>query len=318
MGNNNNKRKQANKSSNNKSTSRNKSNNNNNIKEEKFVFVEDDKFDKTELLELDFDDTELLDFSDDEVNTKDEKDNKTVVSNKKDNKTNIEWTNNRSMLVTCLVVLCAFVVGFSACLLFKGKNVEVVTKTETKIVSDENIVFLGDSIFWMYDVEKYFEGMNVVNSGISGHKTTDVLDDMKNRVYKYNPSDIFIMIGTNDVLDSELSNEDTIENVGKIIDAIKENRPYTNINVISIFPVNRTDDEKVNHSMVYTRNNEDIQIMNTGIKKVCKEKKVTYINVYDLLLDEEGNLKIDYTTDGLHITSDGYEIITNKLKEYLD
>ena len=146
-----------------------------------------------------------------------------------------------------------------------------MTKIEEKIVNDENIVFLGDSIFELYDVNEYFKDKHVVNSGISGHRTTNVLKDLETRVYRYNPSVVFIMIGTNDMLDN-LSNEETITNVGKIIDEIKKNRPSAIINVISLFPVNTSDDSKVVHSMVKTRNNKDINIMNNGIKKICKEK----------------------------------------------
>ena len=124
-----------------------------------------------------------------------------------------------------------------------------------------------------------------------------VLKDLESRVYRYNPSVGFIMIGTNDMLDN-LSNEETISNVGKIVDGIKKNRPSAVINVISLFPVNTSNDSKVVHEMVRTRNNKDINIMNKGIKKMCKEKKVTYIDVNSLLLDKNNSLDINYTTDG--------------------
>lgn len=322
MGNNNNKRKQINKNNN----SKNSRNNLDKTDKFKFVSEDDEKFEQTELLDLDFEEEEVIE--DNNVVAEiievieDNKDNGEKIELLddlfRDNK--VEWAGKRSVLATCLIVLCAFVLGFSVSLLFSDRNVKVksVEKVETKIVNDENIVFLGDSIFEMYDVEKYFEGRRVINSGISGHKTTDILNNMQYRVYRYNPSVIFMMIGTNDVLDSNLTNEDTIENVGKIIDEIKKNRPYATINVISIFPVNDTDDEKINHDMVYVRNNKDIKKMNDGIKKICKEKNITFIDMYSLLVDSNDKLKLEYTTEGVHITSSGYEIITKELKKYLD
>ena len=37
---------------------------------------------------------------------------------------------------------------------------------------------------------------------------------------------------------------------------------------------------------------------------------------YDLL-DKDGNLNLDYTEEGLHITDKGYKVITDVLKPYV-
>ena len=57
--------------------------------------------------------------------------------------------------------------------------------------------------------------------------------------------------------------------------------------------------------------------MNSDIKKLCKEKSVSYINMYDLLVDDDGNLDDDYTKDGLHLDSDGYEVVTEEIMKIL-
>ena len=68
-----------------------------------------------------------------------------------------------------------------------------------------NYLFLGDSITDYYDLDKYYEGYKVVNSGISGNQTSDILDDLKKRAYVYNPSTIFLLIGTGNII-SYISN----------------------------------------------------------------------------------------------------------------
>ena len=50
---------------------------------------------------------------------------------------------------------------------------------------------------------------------------------------------------------------------------------------------------------------------------MCKDNNIEYINLYDELVDKDGNLNIDYTKDGLHMSEEGYEVITKKLKKYL-
>jgi len=44
---------------------------------------------------------------------------------------------------------------------------------------------------------------------------------------------------------------------------------------------------------------------------------VQFINLYDAFLDEEGQLRPDYTTDGLHLTIPGYTALSKALQEYL-
>ena len=191
----------------------------------------------------------------------------------------------------------------------KYKNVEVVP---------ENIVFLGDSITEFYDVEKYFPKKNVVNSGISGNTTQDILDDMKNRVYRYNPSQVFLLIGTNDLVDKKLSIEDTENNVEEIIKNIKKKLPKTKVYVESIYPINDSNDDKIDSEMIKNRNNKDIKEINKEIKKIAKKEKITYIDMYDELVDEDGDLSLDYTKEGLHLSDEGYEKVTFVLKKYFN
>ena len=231
---------------------------------------------------------------------------------------------NNEVISTIFIILFSFILGFLICYLLGREtglftDTKTVTKTvtETKIVVDENIVFLGDSIFEGYDVEKYYEGMNVINSGVSGNTTSDLLDNMKNRVYRYNPSKVVLLIGTND-LQRDVEPEKVVKNVGKIIDSIKDNRPYAEIYVQSVYPVNRTDDDKINLDSVGKRENADIKEINVGVEELCEEKNVTYINLYDKLVDEDGNLKLEYTKEGLHITEKGYEVITEEMMKFID
>ena len=197
---------------------------------------------------------------------------------------------------------------------------ETVTKKVVKNVVDENIIFLGDSLTSMYDVNNYFNSHNVINSGISGESTKEVMESLPTRVYIYNPSKVFLLIGTNDFDEKnhgEYNEDTTVENIKTIIEGIKENRKFAEIYVESIYPINNGDDDKINHWMIGDRTNEDIKSLNKKIKALTKEEKVNYINVYDKLLNEDGVLNLDYTTDGLHINDTGYEVITGIINNYL-
>jgi len=179
-----------------------------------------------------------------------------------------------------------------------------------------NYLFLGDSITDYYDLDKYYEEYKVVNSGISGNQTSDILDDLQKRAYVYNPSTIFLLIGTNDYIHNKKEDE-TVNNIKEIVEKLNKNLPNAKIYLESIYPVNNTDDKKISKSMVSIRNNTSIKKINSELKKYCNDKNCTYLDMYSLLEDKDGNLKLEYTNEGLHMSDEGYEVITKELKKYM-
>ena len=187
-------------------------------------------------------------------------------------------------------------------------------RLERYTYNKESIVFLGDSIISRYDLNKYFPNYNVYNSGIAGNMTKDILENMENRIFAYNPTKVFILIGTNDLVYSGLDNDGIKNNIEEIINKIYEKNSNTKIYLESIYPVSNS----LNKEIVETRTNDNIKDLNNKIEKICNNNKCTYINMYDNLTDKNGNMKRIYTVDGLHLNKIGYKVITNKLIKYLD
>ena len=53
------------------------------------------------------------------------------------------------------------------------------------------------------------------------------------------------------------------------------------------------------------------------LKKYCESNNINYIDVYSELADEDGNLKLEYTKEGLHLSQEGYSVVSNILKKYI-
>ncbi|MBO6195693.1 MAG: hypothetical protein J6O56_05090 [Bacilli bacterium] len=193
------------------------------------------------------------------------------------------------------------------------KNKKVITVVNKKVVNP-NYVFLGDSITDYYDLDKYYPNVKKVNSGIGGNRTRDILNDMENRVYKYNPSKVFLLIGINDILHTEESDY-IVDDIKEITNRIHKKLPNCEIYIESIYPINEDCEKK--HSIVsdYKSLNGKIVEDNESIEEFCKEKDYTFINVYDSLIDEGLNEK--YSDDGLHLNDKGYSVVTKVLKKYM-
>ena len=186
-----------------------------------------------------------------------------------------------------------------------------------QIEKDDNYVFIGDSITELYPVNDYFDNIPIVNKGVGGFTTTSILDDMDNLVYKYNPSKVFLTIGINDMSDTDRTKDEIFENIKKIVSEIKKNRPNTKIYVESIYPINTSDDPKINRKSVEARSLDEIKYINNKLKDEYKNTDIKFIDVYSELLDENGLLKIDYTKDGVHFTISGYNKVTSVLLKYI-
>ena len=234
---------------------------------------------------------------------------------RKKNTNIVEKTVYSKSLVIVIIILVVCFLGFIIFhyTTFNHHKVKVVTKIKEVEKVPDNYLFLGDSITDFYDLDKYYKDLPVVNSGISGNITDDILKDMKKRVYQYNPSKVFLLIGTNDLI-RDKSNEEIVEGVEKIIKGIKENRPKAEIYLESIYPVNY----KLSPRMVNVRKNDDIKEINEKLEDYCEDNDITYIDMYDLLKDDDDNFDSIYTDDGLHPNDEGYETITKKLKKYID
>lgn len=228
-----------------------------------------------------------------------------ILKNKYKKKSSILSFTCFVFLFSCIMVILMFV-------FIKPK--EVIKEVN---VMDENIVFLGDSITERYDLDEYYSKYHVVNSGMSGDATEDILNNLETRVYIYNPTKVFLLIGTNDI-EREKSVEYIYNNITKIITKIKKNRPKAKIYLESIYPINNGDDEKINMETVDIRENDKINKINNKLKNYCKEHNITFININKVLLDEDNMLNLEYTLDGLHISDKGYSEITKKILPYLD
>lgn len=199
---------------------------------------------------------------------------------------------------------------------FMGINIYLNNKIKNIKVQDENIVFFGDSITEGYNVKEFFDDLNVVNSGISGNKTEDLINRIENTLYDYNPSKVIILIGINDVNKGE--NDSTIvNNIKKIIKNIRNNRKNAEIYVESIYPINNNVAEKSGMLNNKDVNNKRVKELNRKIKNLCLELDIEYINVFNELIDKNGNLKESYTKDGVHLNDLGYHKVTEELRKYV-
>lgn len=177
--------------------------------------------------------------------------------------------------------------------------------------SNEDIIFLGNSITDHTDWNELLGMPMVRNRGISGDITFGVLERL-GEVIEGHPAKIFILIGINDI-SRNIPDQVILENYQKIIDRIQEGSSHTEIYFQTLLPVNSTFSQYKNHH----DKDEHIRAVNEGLKKIATKERITLIDLHSYFLDEEGRLDKKYTLEGLHLNAAGYKLWAEILQPYL-
>ncbi|MFZ9782041.1 MAG: GDSL-type esterase/lipase family protein [Bacilli bacterium] len=230
------------------------------------------------------------------------------------------WISYVFIGLAVVVMLLLFQVIYG--LIFKdGKNTRMIKavigsayfartnefKLVNRFAKPGGIVFVGDSLTQRYPLSDFYPGLHVYNRGIDGDTTVGLSKRLDLSIFDLKPTLLVLQIGTNDLQVQGLSKEQTVANMQAIIKTIQEKMPSLKVLLVSLYLVNQTTDKLVNRIIVGPRKNQDLQWMNSQYQQIAG---ITFVNVYPELLDEHGDLNMQYSKEGLHLSLAGYAKIT--------
>ena len=182
-------------------------------------------------------------------------------------------------------------------------------------VIEPDIIFIGDSIIEYYPLQELLgTSKTIVNRGIRGYQTGLLRENLDAHLYGDAVDQIVLLIGTNDIGKDVPMNE-ALNNLESVIQSISRDYPLSQIKLVSILPVHQGEEYK---QTVYIRTNEKIMAWNQAYQDLASAyMQVEFVPIFENLLDQEGQLKADYSTDGLHLSVAGYQALSNTLKKYI-
>ena len=198
-----------------------------------------------------------------------------------------------------------------------SNDTDSTTSNNKKVSFDSSAAFIGDSRtqgFIMYNglksVQDYSYIGLMVDTAVTkkfvktsnGEKIT-LLEDMANR----NIKSVYIMLGVNEL--GWVYPQVFKKKYEDLIDEIRKVKPNCKIYVQSIIPMTKT---KSDNDKIF--NNSNVAKFNKLVQEVAKEKNVTYLDVKSALVDENGNLPEEASTDGIHVDKECCEKWLNYLK----
>ena len=131
------------------------------------------------------------------------------------------------------------------------------------------------------------------------------------------PKKVFINIGTNDLSDSRVSIDQVIQNYDRILNKIEEGNSGVKIYLMAYYPVNPEVAAGDIRKCLETRTNAKINEANKRVQELAARHKQQFIDVNASLKDANGNLRADYTIEGIHIKPAGYRAILKQVMQYV-
>ena len=185
------------------------------------------------------------------------------------------------------------------------------------------VLFTGSSLMERFPITEFClnDGLPIAyNRGIGGYTTDEFLAAIDTVLLDAQPAKLFINIGTNDIrlrTDGEDWYTHLSANYRRICEIIREKLPDTVVYMLAYYPVNANSPSAQQNPNMAVRTNENICKANKMVQALASEFGFTYMDVSDGLKDDQGNLKIEYTQDGIHFDSAGYRTVYERLKQYI-
>lgn len=228
-----------------------------------------------------------------------------------------------ALLPTIIVILLLAIIIFVYQQIGVMGNTERVRKADhyaqlAEITPKNATVFFGDSITELCVSEDIYAeytantGVPVVNRGISAECTDEMLKRIETNIVPLSPKNLVMLMGTND-LSYGRDEEEIISNIRQMLKIMKEKCPKTNVVLQGIYPTDPERDSLYQRFQLRGRENTRICAFNQKLAALAAEEGAVFLDVTPLLADENGNLKKEYTYDGLHPNIQGYMAVRDEI-----
>ncbi|MBC8301182.1 MAG: acylhydrolase [Pelagibacterales bacterium] len=213
-------------------------------------------------------------------------------------KKQLPFTTTFGGVITILIIGVALIV-----IMFKLQSVPAT-----------KIVLMGDSITesWSsYSPDFFSNNSYLINKGISGETTSQMLDRFDSDVLSLKPESVIILAGINDIAQNTgyISVSEIFYNVVLMTNLAQK----THINPVlcSVLPANKLPwrpDIKPAELVIE---------LNQKIKNYCKENNIVYLDYFSSMVGEKKELRPELTYDGVHPNKEGYIIMEELLETVL-
>ena len=174
------------------------------------------------------------------------------------------------------------------------------------IPSANRIVLMGDSIteFWSQRDPSFFaDKPYLVNRGIGGQTTPQMLERFPSDVIALKPKVVVILAGINDIAGNtgDVSLDEIMNNIAQMAEMAKTKK--IKVVLCSVLPAAAFSwNTKVKPA-------NEIVKLNAKIKAYANKHQLGYVDYYSVTVDAKKGLKKEFSGDGVHPNKKGYKVM---------
>ncbi len=171
------------------------------------------------------------------------------------------------------------------------------------------ILLIGSSSFTKWtDVQDYFPGYTIVNRGFGGSTLLDEILYVNDIVFPYQPKQIIIYCGENDLASSDTVTAAMVSDRFKQLFQMIRNKTETPIAYISMKP-------SPSRRHLFPKMREGNQLIKDFL---ATQKNTAFIDVHQKMLDSNGEpIPEIFLDDSLHMNAKGYAIWKKEMEPYM-
>lgn len=162
-------------------------------------------------------------------------------------------------------------------------------------------VIIGDSISQWLPNEQLSSDRFYLNQGISGDTTGDALQRLST-LDQVRPDTIYVMVGVNDLRNGK-TDQEILTNLQKIMQRLRQTHPQAQVIINSVLP-----------TRLATIPSDRTIPLNQQIARLAEQEGVSYLALTSAFTDTDGALRREFTTDGLHLSPQGYTVWAKALR----
>ena len=195
------------------------------------------------------------------------------------------------------------------------RMLEIVRATDA--AEPGGVVFYGDSLTQLFPVERLFPELpGVQNCGVAGAVSEELLWLADEAVIKRRPRLVVLMVGTNDLGNTVMASPRVVAcNVRDLVDLVLGNLPEARVLLWSPLPcVEELDGYRAKPC---ARSNDLLRMILGQERELIRDGRVSFLDVFDAFLDEQGRTRAELYADGLHLTEEGFRRLADLMRPSL-
>ena len=171
------------------------------------------------------------------------------------------------------------------------------------------ILLIGSSSFTKWtDVQDYFPGYTIINRGFGGSTLLDEIRYVNDIVFPYQPKQIIIYCGENDLASSDTVTAAMVSDRFKQLFQMMRDKSEAPIAYISMKP-------SPSRRHLFPKMREGNQLIKDFL---ATQKNTAFIDVHQKMLDSTGEPMPEiFLDDSLHMNAKGYAIWKKEMEPYM-